>query len=391
MEAFYLFLVLLSLLYAGLLIYYRKAWKAISTEKLPWATGASNKTVISVIVAARNEAENIEALIRSLQLQTYPSSLFEVIIVDDHSTDQTATIVQSFSNSNIQLISLHKYINEGPINSYKKKAIEIGIAQSKGTLIVTTDADCIVPVNWLKTIANLFEKEEPKLIVMPVVIKNNNRFIEIFQSLDFMALQGITGAAVNKNIHSMCNGANLAYTKEVFREINGFENIDHIASGDDMLLMHKIASLYPSQISYLGSSEVIVETNSIKSIKDFLNQRIRWASKANKYNDKSIFPVLLLVYLFNISLLFLMMGVLGWNLHYSMLKIPFTSIGFLLMLLFFKTIIELYFLYPVAVFFKRKTLLWFFPLMQPFHIMYTVVAGWMGVFGKYSWKERVVK
>ncbi len=391
MQAFSLFLVLLSLLYAGLLIYYRKGWKSIPTENQSPSTAHINKTIISVIVPARNEEKNIGSLIQSLQLQTYPSNLFEVIVVDDYSTDQTAAIVKSFSNSNIHLISLKEYINEGAINSYKKKAIEIGVAQSKGTLIVTTDADCIVPTNWIKTIADFYEKKEPVLIVMPVVIKNKISFIEIFQSLDFMALQGITGAAVTKHIHSMCNGANLAYTKKVFKEINGFENIDHIASGDDMLLMHKVADLYPLQIAYLGTPDVIVQTNSVTSIKDFLNQRIRWASKANKYNDKSIFPVLLMVYLLNVSLLLLLCSGCIWNRSYTILQVNITSIQFLLIIILFKTIIELYFLYPVAVFFKRKSLLFFFPLMQPFHVIYTVVAGWLGVFGKYSWKEREVK
>src|ERR1700741_4803978 len=111
--------------------------------------------------------------------------------------------------------------------------------------------------------------------------------------MDFLVLQGITGASVTKKIHSMCNGANLAYEKKIFYEVNGFAGIDHIASGDDMLLMHKIAKIYPGRIGYLKSTEAIVNTQPMATWPDFFNQRIRWASKATHYNDKRIFWVLL--------------------------------------------------------------------------------------------------
>ena len=232
---------------------------------------------------------------------------------------------------------------------------------------------------------------QPELIVMPVAINCSNKAIEIFQALDFMTLQGITGAAIDKKMHSMCNGANLAYTRKAFEAVNGFKGIDTIASGDDMLLMHKIALQFPEGIAYLKSPEVIVQTEPVHTVKAFFNQRIRWASKADKYEDKRIFPVLLLVYLFNVLLMFLPIIGIFSDSQWSMVNGQRSILGVWLVLLFLKTVAELIFLYPVAIFFNKQQLLWLFPLAQPFHILYTVVAGWLGKFGSYEWKERKVK
>jgi cellulose synthase/poly-beta-1,6-N-acetylglucosamine synthase-like glycosyltransferase len=215
-----------------------------------------------------------------------------------------------------------------------------------------------------------------------------------------MTLQGITGASVYKRIHSMCNGANIAYSKKAFEEVNGFKNIDNIASGDDMLLMHKIYKLHPNQVFYLKSKEVIVQTQPMNTVKDFFNQRIRWASKADKYDDNRIFGVLLLVYLFNVLLLVLpilslfnnyQLSLPEWILQAGIINYKFSLFNFWISLLIGKTIVEMIFLYPVAKFFSRQYLLFYFPLAQPFHILYTVIAGWLGKFGRYQWKGREVK
>jgi cellulose synthase/poly-beta-1,6-N-acetylglucosamine synthase-like glycosyltransferase len=349
------------------------------------------ETKISVIIPARNEAENIKNCLDSIINQSYPKHLFEILVIDDHSTDNTADIILSYSSQNVKLISLKDFVPPAAINSYKKKAIEIAVQQSTGELIVTTDADCFVPQNWLQTIAAFYEEENPAFIVMPVAIDCSFRFIEMFQAVDFMTLQGITGAAVYKKMHSMCNGANLAYTKKAFVQVNGFAGIDTIASGDDMLLMHKIYKQYPDGIAYLKSKEVIVHTAPVKTIGEFFNQRIRWASKADKYDDKRIFAVLLLVYLFNCLLLVLPIFALINNIQYSIFNVQCSTFGAWLLLLLLKTITELLFLFPVAKFFNKLSLLWLFPLMQPFHILYTVIAGWLGKFGSYKWKDRKVK
>ena len=173
----------------------------------------------------------------------------------------------------------------------------------------------------------------------------------------------------------------MAYTKRVFEKVNGFEGIDGIASGDDMLLMHKIQRVYPDKVGFIKSTNVIVETQPVNSFKEFINQRIRWASKADKYTDPKITLVLLLVYFFNLWIL------IGGVCSFFSLRYFYVFI----LLLIVKTIAELYFLFPVATFFGRRKLLWWFFPAQPFHIFYIVVAGWLGKFGSYKWKERNVK
>ena len=295
--------LVLFILYAALIIYYRQSWLKIplyTPGKVP-----PQATKISVIIAARNEEKNIAGCLDSVCNQTLSKKLYEVIVIDDHSTDATAAIVKTYETKNVTLISLKDIIQNQPTNSYKKKAIEIAIAHSKGDIIVTTDADCVVSPEWLKTLSSFYHENNAVFIAMPVSYTSKNDFLGIFQSLDFMTLQGITGAAVYQRTHNMCNGANIAYSKQAFSQAGGFAGIDTIASGDDMLLMHKIWKQHPDAVYFLQSQKVIVQTQPMKTIRDFFNQRIRWASKADKYDDKRIFWVLVIVYFFNLLLLLL--------------------------------------------------------------------------------------
>jgi cellulose synthase/poly-beta-1,6-N-acetylglucosamine synthase-like glycosyltransferase len=373
------------IVYSGLIIFYRQSW--LSIPEFFISTKEVNHTKISVIIPARNEEQNIGICLSSILHQNYPAHLFEVIVVDDHSTDNTARIVKSFAANNVKLISLKDFTDGSVLNSYKKKAIDIAIQQSSGTLIVTTDADCIVPKTWLQCMATFYERNHPALIAAPVAYYNENSFLKIFQSLDFITLQGITGASVHKKFHSMCNGANLAYERKAFDEVNGFKGIDSIASGDDMLLMHKIYQRYPERVLFLKSAQAIVETQAMETLADFFNQRIRWASKSDKFEDKRIFWVLVLVYFFNVWLFLLtilgLVALIGY--HNS-------SVMWILLYVFvIKVFIELLFIYPVATFFSKQKIISWFTFSQPFHILYTIISGWLGKFGSYKWKERKVQ
>jgi cellulose synthase/poly-beta-1,6-N-acetylglucosamine synthase-like glycosyltransferase len=343
----------------------------------------SNSIKFSIIIPARNEEEIIEKCLTTVLSQTYPASLFEVIVIDDHSTDSTAQIVMKLQQRylNLRLIQFEKLLQGKQLNSYKKKAIEYAVTQATGEWIVTTDADCFVTRTWLQNFADFINSSESVFVAAPVKFQNVGSFVSIFQCLDFMSLQGITAASVHHGFHSMCNGANLAYNKKVFEEVGGFKGIDNIASGDDMLLMHKIFKRYPKQIGFLLSKDAVVETLPMLTWKAFFNQRIRWASKADQFDDKRIFWVLMLVYLFNVSFIVLPFIAI-W--HPSILL-------YWLIMLIAKTIIELRFVTPVSKFFNQQQLLVWFPLMQPVHIVYTVIAGWLGKFGKYTWKGRTVR
>lgn len=368
-------LAILLLPYLLLLATYLFWWH--KTNHIQTSEGNSDFHAFSILIPARNEAENIEQCLQSITAMNYPSEHYEVIVIDDFSTDATPSIVSKFPK--VRLIKLSEIITV-PINAYKKKAIETGVAAAKFPWIVTTDADCNVPEHWLACFNNILQQKQISFIAAPVVMKPAKSFLAIFQALDFMSLQGITAAAASTGFHQMCNGANLCYSKAAFEAVEGFRNIDHIASGDDMLLMHKISKAFPGSIAYCKNPYAIVSTLPVKTVKAFLMQRIRWASKARSYQDLKITVVLMLVYLLNLFLLLLIpMAYINPTLW------PVFIAGVLM-----KCIGELIFLLPVADFFGMKKMLIWFPVAQPFHILYTVVAGALGSIVNYEWKERKI-
>ena len=371
--------IFLFLGYSCLIIYYWISWRSI-----PEYSSAAEKpnTGLSVVIPARNEEKNIIGCLESVCSQHYPPELLQVVAIDDCSTDKTWDLLRHFHTGEKMINSTRlAEVEDGEFSAYKKRAIETGIAMSHNNVIVTTDADCKHPLTWLKTIALFYEEKKPAFIAAPVALQNDSSVLQIFQALDFLVLQGITGASVHKKIHSMCNGANLAYEKRIFNEVAGFTGIDNIASGDDMLLMHKISSKYPDRIHYLKSKQAIVASLPMQTWKDFFDQRIRWSSKARSYDDKRIFWVLLLVYLFNLSFLVLLVGGPWFHVLWVCAGILWIA----------KTIIEFPFVYSVASFFDKTSLLKYFFFFQPLHIAYTIMAGLLGQFGKYEWKGRKVR
>ena len=346
------------------------------------AKGKTPQTKFSIVIPARNEAANIENCIAGILAQNYPSHLFELIVIDDFSEDETANIVGSIAlqYNNVRLLRLQDFTKDENIIAYKKRAIEIAIEQANHTWIVTTDADCSFTNNWLASYDAYIQEHNCVMVAAPVAYKNTGSFLSVFQVLDFISLQGITAAAVGSGSHTLCNGANLCYSKEAFEHVGKFSGIDHLPSGDDMLLMHKMKKSYPEKIGYLYAQDAVVTTAPSATLDLFIQQRIRWSSKALGYQDKIIFWILLLVYLVNFSLL----------VYLPVNLIETGNINNWLVFIGCKTLVEIPFMYAAAKFFNQQKLLWWFLLMQPFHILYTVVAGWFGTFGSYKWKGRTV-
>ena len=385
MTVLILVFLVVSVLYALIIARYTSGWKTVpelQPAKNAEETGTF-RVFISVIIAARNEEHNIPGLIHSLRTLEYPTGLFEVIIIDDHSTDQTLNLLREaqadFPNLVVRSLMIPAEEENG-IPAYKKRAIESGIALARGSLVVTTDADCRFNPLWLQRIASFYQQTDALCMAAPVAIQPGPNLLSLFQSLDFLVLQGITAAAVQTRLHMMCNGANFIYTRKVFEEVDGFRGIDNIPSGDDMFLMHKIYEKYPNRVFYLKDPDAIVTTAAAGNWKEFFQQRIRWASKSVHYKDRNIIGVLATVYLYN--LLFLVLGII---------VIFFPQWIFLLLLfLLAKILIEFPFVNMVAGFFGIRRLLWYFIIFQPLHIVYTIISGWLGSFGSYKWKDREV-
>ena len=364
--------LLILLAYGGLMLWYRQGWARIA----PFAAGdTSAQTIVTVLVPVRNEAAHIARLLECLQQQDYPAQLRQIIVIDDASDDDTRSIVQAYEG--MELVVLDNKITQ----SHKKRAIEAGLALARGQWIVTTDGDCEMGPHWLSSIMAFQEKSQSCYVAAPVVMHSNGRFLQNFQQMDFAVLQGVTAVSVHSRLHAMSNGANQAYTRAAFDAVNGFENIDHIASGDDMLLLQKINRCFPRQVGWLHSADAIVRTAPAESWSAFFQQRIRWASKARHYTEGPIFLVMLLVYLVNLCFPLLLIASI-WN------------IWFLLAALLFwlgKSLLEWPFVRGVFRFFALPVGLVRFFLFQPVHMLYTVVSGFLGLIGKYEWKGRKAK
>lgn len=367
--------VALTLIYGFLVLSFIRGWHNL-TYFIP--VKSDPQTKVSIIVAARDEEANIAKTIDDLVAQQYPKVLTEIIIIDDHSTDRTAEIVLSYADRNVKLIKLNE---DRALNSYKKKAIQTAIGTCSGDLIVTTDADCRMGENWMATIVNLYEQKKHKMISSPVAYFQEKSFFERLQSLEFLYLIGLGASTIGNKQPSTCNGANLAYEKATFYEVGGFQGIDDLASGDDELLLHKIAAKYPDQIGFLKNSEAIVYTHAKENLSAFIQQRRRWASKSTRYKNKGIIVLGVLIWIFNLSIL---------SNFITGLFIPgFLTIAFYQLLV--KMVLETLFLWDVTGFAKRRSLLILIPVLNVLHILYMVYIGIAGNSGKYNWKGRMVK
>jgi cellulose synthase/poly-beta-1,6-N-acetylglucosamine synthase-like glycosyltransferase len=372
-----IFFSILSVAYLILLILFFTSWKKIKFKRVPELIPS---TFISVIIAVRNEEKNISKLLEDLNSQTYPSLLFEVIIIDDHSTDLTNDIVKSLISKvkfNLSIIESQASGND----SFKKKAIESGVNRSKGTLIVTTDGDCRVGAEWLSTIENFYQQTGAKFISSAVYFSEEKGLFKKIQSIEFVSLIGSGAACMSMSMPNMCNGANIAYEKLAFIEVQGFHGNEHISSGDDEFLMHKIFRKYPDKVLFLKSEKAIVFTEAKKTLSEFVEQRKRWASKWGSYTYLNIKVLAFFIFLYNLSLLLaIIMVIVG--------KYPPQI--FLLQLIP-KLLLESLFLNDIMGLAKQKLNLFSFFVLQPLYPVYVVTIALISRIGGYSWKGRKIR
>lgn len=380
---FLLLAVVLSGYYVNLMWRYQKHWRALPAYRLP--EDFTPSTSLSILIPARNEAANIETCLLSILQQDYPKALYEIIVIDDHSTDQTATLVNQFQKtySNLHLICLADIPAAKNQSAFKKFAIEQGIQQAKGKLIIGTDADCLAPPDWLRLMAAFYESKKPVFIAAPVNFHQEKSVLEYFQSLDFVGMMGITGAGIHGRFQHMCNGANLAYEKAAFEAVDGFAGIDGKASGDDMLLLQKMIRQFPDRIGFLKNPGATVRTTAMPNWPSFVGQRIRWASKSYDYPEWQVTLRLAMVFAFcwAIIISFLLIPFLGWM----------AAIVFLLML-GSKTIVDYFFLGEMSRYFGRDDLMQKYLSSVPLHVIYIAWVGLLANFTRtYDWKGRRIR
>jgi cellulose synthase/poly-beta-1,6-N-acetylglucosamine synthase-like glycosyltransferase len=370
---------LAGLCYAGLMTWFMYGWLRLS---YPSEREVPEPQVVffSVIVPARDEAGVIHHLLNTLDQQHFSSKGFEVIVVNDHSTDTTLKEVQRAKEAYpaLQLRVLQAPDPSGSdFVAYKKSAIQAGIRAARGSWIVTTDADCQPPPAWLSSLFRYIHDYQPYLVSGPVCYSSQKGLFARLQALEFMALISIGAASLRLNAPSMCNGANLAYKRSLFEAVGGFEGVDQIASGDDEFLMHKVHQHYPERVHFLKHQGAMVRTAPLSTLRAFVGQRKRWASKGAYYQSKWLRALTGFVGLYHLILV-------TAPLLPSGLPLYTTAMGF-------KLVPELLFLAVVSPFFSSSRKLLLYPPAALLYPFYVVGIGIYSQFGGYVWKDRKVR
>ncbi|HET6543687.1 MAG TPA: glycosyltransferase [Chryseolinea sp.] len=325
--------------------------------------------LLSIIIPVRNEQAGIGHLLEDIRIQSYQN--FEVIVVNDNSSDNTAAIVLTFTSQDPRFILLASR-GEG-----KKVALTTGINASRGEIIVTTDGDCRIKVDWLKTVQKYFQAHGTKMVFGGVKLEGSS-FFSTLQAHEFLSLIGTGAATLWYGFPSMCNGANLAFRKAIFFEVGGYTNNLHIPSGDDEFLMRKIFQCCPDGIKFISDSKAVVNTSASPGLKEFVHQRVRWAGKW-KHNVSSWNAVLaIFIFCFQLSVLLLPIVIAtGW-----------IGVGLGVSLFFLKFLAEGFFLKKIALFVKVP---WKWPAFIFLQIFYPIYAVWIGLissFSTFEWKGR---
>ncbi|HOJ17294.1 MAG: glycosyltransferase [Ignavibacteriales bacterium] len=334
---------------------------------------------VTLIIPFRNEADVILDSLKCAQALDYPGDKLEVIYVDDHSDDEgCAKLKNAISENHIRIIkNAHKNSRSGQ----KKGAILTGINNSTGEVIFTTDADCTFQKNWIKTMVSKFD-ENVGFVSGPVFYEDTKTLFEKFQQMEFAGLVLVGAGLIGINKPLLCNGANIAYKRNVFLSVGGFEDNMNISSGDDEFLMQKIASTGDYEIKFCFENSALVSTKGCRTINKFVMQRRRWASKSLFYKDKIKVLSLIMIYLFYLS--FPVMVVLGISTDYLYLRLFWFA-------LVFKGAFELGVLKNAEFLFNKKINKFLFAVAQFFHIPYIIIIPLLGIYGNYEWKERKLK
>jgi cellulose synthase/poly-beta-1,6-N-acetylglucosamine synthase-like glycosyltransferase len=373
--------VIFSIGYVFLLGWFLIGWLNL---KSPLKKIIEPVTRFSIIIPARNEEDNMINTIEDLAGQYYPHELFEVIIIDDDSTDQTYQISHAKIEA-IKTVYPNFRLLKTPADviytsGHKKHAIEYGVDQAENEWIITTDADCRRGKFWLSSIAGFIKHENPVLVSAPVLFQHERSIFQKIQSLEFLSLVGMGAAAIGNGSPNLCNGANLVYKKSAFYEVGGFSDNLELSSGDDEFLMHKIAATHPGKIHFLKNKEAFVFTQAHKTLKDFIRQRKRWVSKSTKYRKKEVTGILVFVYVFH----FLVLSIGLLSIFLSFFLLPF------LILIGTKIVAECALVIPLSRFFGKLRFIPLYPIAAIFYIPYVVSIGIIGNSGRYVWKGREV-
>ncbi len=371
------YFIVLGMLYLG---YYRIREFEFENKK--------PTTRFSILIPFRNEALVLPDLLGSIEKLKYSKSLFEIIFIDDESEDNSVELIKNhFKNkistiqSNDEVIHFKIIKNMRASASPKKDAITTGVELAQYDWILTTDADCILPKDWLRVFDDFIQKNESIMLVGPVQYSTNKGIINQYQQLDNYSLQTTTIGSFGINNPLLCNGANFGYLKEVFNSVEGFSGNNHIASGDDLFLLEKFKKRNLKGIHFIKNKHAIIITRPQNSWKKIIRQRIRWTSKTSKQNNTISILLGLIVFLSN---LFVFLGAL-YSLFESSLFPYYISF------LFLKILLDYLFLRPTESFYKTKISIPIFLVNAIIYPIITIIVVFSTLGGSYTWKGRSFK
>jgi cellulose synthase/poly-beta-1,6-N-acetylglucosamine synthase-like glycosyltransferase len=353
---------LLLSVYVYFILKYIRTWKTAPDFSFKSAAGGISLTVL---VPFRNEQENLPALLESFQKQSLSRGRWEVLFIDDHSTDESVSVVHKYcaGATNCRVIK-----NEG---KGKKSALKTGIAKAAGDIIVTTDADCRFGKGRLSSVIAFHEHEVPDMTIMPVMMEGGASFMQKFFVADFLALQMVTAGSALTGEPLMCNGANLAFKKQD----NDPDLKENYASGEDMFLLESMKKS-GKKIRYLKSESAVVRTKAPGNIKQFIRQRSRWISKAGGYSDTFLLFFSLMVFAVNIlTLVFAVLAISGF--------IPFRIFALWFII---KTLTDYSLIRSGFRFFDFRVSLLQFAVMQMLYPFYMLLVSFRGFLFRERWK-----
>ncbi|GAB3225810.1 glycosyltransferase [Hymenobacter seoulensis] len=370
----------LNAAYLGQMLRYRRSWQQlVSGQQRPSAASSSEAAVrFTVIIAARNEAENLPHLLQDLANQDTVPGGFELLLVDDHSTDATAAVVQEAAGRMPFPVQLVQLAQQPSTLTGKKAAVQVALAHATTPWVLLTDADCRVPNGWLRAYAELVAQDADARFISGPVLLTGRGWLATLQGLELAGLVGVGAASIGRQAPTMCNGANLAYRRADFYAVDGFRGNENVPSGDDEFLLHKLHAAFPGSIRFLADAAALVRTEAQPTVRLLLRQRVRWASKWRHYQAAAPRRLAVLVLLSNLTFpiglgLWLAGAVPGWA---------------VLSAWSLKLLADALFLRPVLRFLGRPRWLWWVPVLQVAYGPYALATGLLGLRGGYEWKGR---
>ena len=346
-------ITLIFILYFAFIIYITIGFFRQSKETVLF----TDEEKVTVVMSVKNEAKNIKNCINDFQNQTYKN--VEFIIVDDNSSDETASFISSselFITGRLKLLSA--------TGNGKKLAIKQAIAEAKTRIILTADADVSYPSTWISAMVSAYKENGADLVIGPVKMSEQYPF----QAMEYLSIMGITAGSAGMKNPLMCNACSLVFSKEWYAKCDVQLSVP---SGDDMFLLESTKKL-GGTVHFCNSGEAEVTIKGSDSIKEFFLQRARWTSKAPHYTDLSIIASGALVF----AMQCLMIGIYIMS-FWSPILLVWVAV---------KYAIDMIILLPTAIRFKNTTVLVYSPLVAlyyPIYVVFTAILSLLPV----KWKN----